>query len=493
MQRLAMSEWLWYSHLSVRRHNAALIIEWSLVTLAVIAITVLLIQLNRYSAMRARLPLGLTLGGVDVGGLTPEQAVERVAIAFAAPVDLTYEGEHIPLNPAEVSFRLDREATLAAAEMARDATDFWAGFWDYVRGKPAAVAGLELQSTYSREQLVAVLQRIAQTQDRVAQPPQLEAGTLRFLPGEPGRQLDIQASLPRVEAALRSASNRRAELVVRYDSASQATLQTLGALLQGRLSGFDGVVGLYVLDLDTGREMELNGGVAFSGMGLLRLPIVVEAYRKLGAPPDATTRRLISDTLTADDTAAADALLALIGDGEASIGAERVTSLMKTLGLVNTFTVLPYGATPGGQPPTVVTPANSHPIVKTDADPLRQTTPEDMGQLLGMIYQCAHGGGALLAAFPDRLTLSECRQILDALSTVRSGNLIETGIPAQVRLAHRPAWANDTHADAGLVFSPGGDYVFVVFVWRHEYLPWEVSSPLVTELTQATYDFFNRP
>ena len=471
----------------------ALIVEWSLVALAVIAIIALLVQLDRYNTLRTRLPPGLSLGGVDVSGLTPEQAVERVTIAFAVTVDLTYQGEHIPLYPADISLRLDRDAMLAAAETARDATDFWTGFWDYLRGRPAAIAGLEVEASYSREQLMAALQRMAQTRDRAPRAPQLEAGTLRFLPGEPGRQLDLQASLPRVDAALRSGTNRRAELVVREAPPPEATLATLQQLLQERLSGFDGIAGLYVLDLDTGRETELNGGVAFSGMGLVKLPILVAAYRKLDAPPDVATRQLISDTLAASDNTAANALLAFVGDGDATSGAQRVTGLMKTLGLVNTFMALPYDTQPKGPLPEIVTPANSRAAVKTDADGLRQTTPEDMGQLLAMIYQCAHSGGALLAAFPKGFTPAECRQMLDALSAVHSGNLLETGTPSQARLAHKPAWTNDTHADAGIVFSPGGDYVFVVFLWRHEYLAWETSSPLVTDLTKATYNFFNRP
>lgn len=478
----------------MRRRNIALIFELGFVFLAVIITLAFVIQLSRYSAQRSRLPLGLMLGDIDVSGLTPEQAVERVAVAFAAPVDLIYQGEHIPLNPAEVNFRLDREALLATAEAARDATDWWTGFRDYLSGQPAATIALEVEFTYSREQLAAALQRVAQTYDRGPQAPQLEASALRFLPGEPGRQLDIQASLPRVEAALRSGINRRAELVVHESAPPDASPATLQPLLQDYLAGFDGVVGLYLLDLDTRREMSIHADVAFSGMGLLKLPILAAAYERLDAPLDMTARQLISDSITASDAngaAAANALLALIGDGDSLAGAQRVTGLMQALGLVNTFIAAPYDVHLD-PPPDITTPANSRPDIRTAADPARQTTPADIGQLLQMIYQCAHSGGALLAAFPARFTPGECRDMLDILSAVRSGNLLETGIPPEARLAHRPAWSTDTHADAGIIFSPGGDYVFAVFVWRADYLDWNASSPLVTGLTKITYSFFNR-
>lgn len=477
----------------MRRRNIALALEWGLVSLAVIITVAFVIQLSRYSAQRSRLPLGMTIGGLDVSGLTPEQATERVMVAFAAPVDLLYQDEHIALQPAEIGFRLDRETLLAAVEMTREATDWWQGFRDYLSGQPATPRALQPELSYSREQLMAVLQRIAQSYDRGPQAPQVEADTLRFLPGEPGRQLDIPASLPRVEAALRSALNRRAELVVRESPLPDASLEALRPWLERRLSGFDGVVGLYVLDLDTGRELAYNGDVAFSGLGVLRLPILVAAYAQLEAPFDPATRQLISEALASDNNgvAAANALLALIGNGDSLAGAGQVTALMKSLGLVNTFIALPYDATPE-QPVNITTPANSLAEVNTDADPARQTTPADSGQLLQMIYQCARNGGALLAALPGRLTPAECRELLEALSAVRSGNLLETGLPPEARLAHRPAWSTDTHADAGVIFSPGGDYVVAVFVWRPEYLDWALSAPLIADLNKAVYNYFNR-
>lgn len=482
-----------YTYLFVRRRNSALALEWGLVSLAVIITIAFVIQLSRYSAQRSRLPLGLTIGDIEVGGLTPEQASERVMVAFAAPVDLLYQGERIALNPAEIGFRLDREALLAVVEMARESTDWWQGFRDYLSGRPATPLALQPELSYSREQLIAVLQRIAQTYDRGPQAPQVEPDTLRFLPGESGRQLDISASLPRIEAALRSGVNRRVELVVRESPLPDTSLEALRPWLQSRLSGFDGVVGLYVLDLDTGRELAYNSDVAFSGMGVLRLPILVAAYAQLEAPLDLATRQLISETLASDNNgaSAANTLLALIGNGDGVAGAGQVTALMHTLGLVNTFIALPYDATPE-QPVTLTTPANSRAQVTTQADPARQTTPADIGQLLQMIYQCARNGGALLAALPDRLTPAECRELLEALSAVRSGNLLETGLPPEARLAHRPAWSTDTHADAGVIFSAGGDYVVAVFVWRPEYLDWAVSAPLIADLNKAVYNYFNR-
>ena len=78
--------------------------------------------------------------------------------------------------------------------------------------------------------------------------------------------------------------------------------------------------------------------------------------------------------------------------------------------------------------------------------------------LLSMIYYCAKGsGGTLLAAYPDQLTADECRQILDYMEQNRIGSLIEAGLPPDLEVAHRHGWISDTHGDAALVTSPGGD------------------------------------
>jgi hypothetical protein len=120
-----------------------------------------------------------------------------------------------------------------------------------------------------------------------------------------------------------------------------------------------------------------------------------------------------------------------------------------------------------------------------------QTTPTDMGLLLEMIYHCAHGGGNLLAAYSDQLTPDECQTILDVMAQNRVGSFLEAGTPPEVPIAHKHGWIGDSHADVGIVFSPGGDYVFSVFLYRPEWLEWELSSETMADLARATYNYFN--
>jgi beta-lactamase class A len=165
---------------------------------------------------------------------------------------------------------------------------------------------------------------------------------------------------------------------------------------------------------------------------------------------------------------------------------------MRRLGLENTFISVPYEEQPKPGNITHQTPANSREDIIADPDPAMQTPAEDMGTLLSMIYQCAeNGGGALIAAYDGAVTQEECQQILDFMKLNHIGSLIEEGVPDEVAVAHKHGWIGDTHGDAGIVFSPSGDYILVTYMFKPEWLEWEISSPLLAGISRATYNFFN--
>jgi hypothetical protein len=139
----------------------------------------------------------------------------------------------------------------------------------------------------------------------------------------------------------------------------------------------------------------------------------------------------------------------------------------------------------------IVTPANARTDISTEPDPLIQTTPLDIGLLLEMIYHCGHGGGALIMTYPDSLTAEECRDMIRWMSGNRIDTLIEAGVPMNTEVAHKHGWTSDTHADAGLLFTPGGDFVLVIFLHRPQWLEWDESAPLFADISTAAYNYFN--
>jgi hypothetical protein len=51
----------------------------------------------------------------------------------------------------------------------------------------------------------------------------------------------------------------------------------------------------------------------------------------------------------------------------------------------------------------------------------------------------------------------------------------------------------NTLGDAGIVYTPGGNYVLAIFVYESPELIWEPASELVANLSEAAYNYFNYP
>jgi len=89
--------------------------------------------------------------------------------------------------------------------------------------------------------------------------------------------------------------------------------------------------------------------------------------------------------------------------------------------------------------------------------------------------------------------------MIDLLSRNRIGVLIEAGVPEGTRVAHKHGWVSDpfgvihTIGDAGIVYTPGGDYILVVFLYDSKQLVWEPASALVARISMAVYNYFNLP
>ena len=108
-----------------------------------------------------------------------------------------------------------------------------------------------------------------------------------------------------------------------------------------------------------------------------------------------------------------------------------------------------------------------------------------------MLY-CAQGGGPLLAVYPDELTPNECQAIIDLMILNEEGNLIRYGVPEGTPVSHKHGWARATHADAGIVFTPGGDFVIVEYLDQPgDWLLADISFPILREIARAAYNYFN--
>jgi len=373
------------------------------------------VALIGYSRQRNNYPRGMTIAGVVVGGVDPQIASERVLQVYSSPIEVQYGEAIIHIDPSVVGFEPDMDSMIAAADLERTGGSFWGGFWNYLWNRDPDQVEVPLSATIAEDRLRAYLQNeISARYDEPPTPAQPVPGSTTFSPGAPGRVLDIDRALRLIEDTLRSPNNRIVVLSYSQSTAARPSMENLQILLKQLIttSDFDGIIGLYMLDLQTGQEihfaldqgqeLSVQPDVSFTAASTIKIPILVSYYIKNGsAPIDEQTQALIGEMIRKSENNASDAMMNRI---DPSTGPLIVTQNMKTIGLEDTFLA---GFFASGSPllQRFTTAANSRTDVFTDPDSYNQTTPVDMGMLLADLYQCAtSGGGGWLQHFPTKLT-----------------------------------------------------------------------------------------
>lgn len=471
------------------RLQRALLILLSLCVLSYLGYDALLY----HQARKALLP-GTTIGAVDVSGFDKEEAARAVAQRYSSTVIVHHRDEEAQIAPAEIDFTLDLTAMVEAAFARQTELPFWQGYLDRLLRRPLRPEPVPLIASHDTTKLAQRLETIAGFLDKPARPPVPQGESLVFEAGAAGYVTDVAASIPAVEAAFYRPSEREANLTIIDQAEEPMDMSMLQRAIENMLLDFSGVGSIFVMDLESGEEMSINGDVAVSGLSIIKIAILLETYRAIDGVPTLDQRKLISETAIVSGDFSANLLLDVVaGRDNAYLGADILTESMQRLGLDNTFIAVPYEepARPGRA--TYVTEANSRDDIDTEPDPAMQTTAEDMGSLLAMIYACANGGGPLLAVYPDQITPGECRQMLDFMQDNVEGRLILAGVPEGVPVAHKHGWAGSTHGDAGIVFSPGGDYVLVEYLdGPGDWLVADISFPILRRIARVTYNFFNQ-
>jgi hypothetical protein len=457
----------------------------------------LLYQAFFYNRTRSLYPLGMTIADVDVSGLLRDEARAKLLETYAQPVAIYHREERTELAPVEAGFMMDVESMLDKADGLRAEESFWTGFAAYLMERPFSPAHIALIATHDPAAVSERIQAVAIYLDHPAVSPQLLPETDKYEVGTDGYVTDIEASLPAVEAALYRATDRNAHLIIEEQTPSDLDIALLQTNVERMIDGFDGFGSAFIIDLETGEEVSINGDVALSGMSILKIPIFIEAFRYIDGVPEEGSYyyQLFYETAVHSSNYDANQLLHVIaGENNTYRGADILTESMEKLGLVNTFMVVPYDAYPPDyRPQTKITPANSGGGQNVLPDPARQTTAEEMGTLLSMLYYCAEGTGGLLAVYPDEITADECQFIIDILILNVEGNILRFGVPEEVPVSHKHGWGLTDHGDAGIVYSPGGDYAIYVYLSRPEtdWLSSEESFPVMREISRLTYNYFN--
>jgi uncharacterized protein YraI/beta-lactamase class A len=264
-------------------------------------------------------------------------------------------------------------------------------------------------------------------------------------------------------------------------------------LEQGFAPLSDQIASVFVLDLQSGDMFTINDRVAYSGMSLTKIPILVAYFQRHSGPLSFDEAYLVADTMMCSENITTNELLAHIGEGDALRGAQRVTAMLQNLDLRGTFIMRQYVIRDDEPPMQVGTIKTGYDQTSTKPDEYNQMLPQDLGWLLASIYQCAQNGtGLLTERYPGDFTVQECRQMLYAMDANTINVFLEAGVPPGARVIHKHGWIEDTHGDAGIVIGPEAAYVFVVALYGEDHLLFnELSSPTIAELSRLAWNALN--
>lgn len=254
----------------------------------------------------------------------------------------------------------------------------------------------------------------------------------------------------------------------------------------------------YFQDLQTGEAITYGNNVAFSGTSLTKIAILLAYFGAIDGTPDLAEARDIANTMICSENVATNRLLSVVGGGDALTGAENTTQFMRDLGMTRTFITAPYDtttplATSTPMPRAAQIPSTSADQTKANANVTNQMTVEEMGWMLANIYQCAYNeSGPLIDNFNGRFTPQECRKIMYVMSENTVDGLLKAGAPEDVRVAHKHGWVPDTHGNAAVFFTPGGDYVLTMMLHEPTFLNFVTDSlPTLAHTSMRVYNYYN--
>ncbi len=492
--------------MKTRRKGVPLLFFLSL-ALMLGALGLLIYQLVNFSLRESQLPVGISVAGVSVGGLPQDQAEAAVEEAYAQPVTLYYKGYPINLNPDTVGFRPSTPAMFAEAAAASESGGgFWQRFLNYLLGQEETVVrDMPLIADYQTTALRTELENDAIRYDHPGENTGFDVQTLTVFGGGDGYIMDIDEAMRLVDQALRRSSNRSLELPLIEGQGQTATLSSLQRLILAYLDSvgfiYDGqtsVASVYIQDLTTGEEINIQGNVAFTAASTAKVAILMDYFRTISREPSQDDAWLMANSILCSSNSTSNLIMSdILGGKDIFKGLQDVIDMLQHIGIRNTYLNAPFVDGSDQQLGSVqAPPTQPDPTHNTDPDPFNQVTAEDLGSMFTLIYDCAYHDSGLLAIYPaGEFTPKECQRMIELMTGLELNRLIQGGMPAGTRFAQKNGWVGEVTGNAGIVFSPNGHhYVISIFIWEKTaegFQNYNRTWPIVEDISRAAWNFFN--
>ena len=166
------------------------------------------------SSRKDQIAEGVTIGGVDVSGMTEDEATKAVNDALVDPlrkkITVTYDGVKYQLNPDKLQVDSDVEGMVDRALEESQEGGLPTRVWRYATGGEVDVA-ISPQVSYSNNAIDEFIAKVADAIDTEPVNATIEPTTtsLTGVPGRPGLSVDEAALRRRVESVVQRPNHRR--------------------------------------------------------------------------------------------------------------------------------------------------------------------------------------------------------------------------------------------------------------------------------------------
>lgn len=455
-------------------------------------------------------PTPLNFAELENGVLSdPTAEVERrlailEQVYVQQPILLWYQDQPIVFDPQTVGFQINQEEMRVRLQASVT--------------EPFVIANTPIAADFSPEMMREYLEDVAARYNVPAGPPIFSVSQLTFQRGEIGIGLDIGQAEGLIAAALFApqAENRVVNLPLVSITEIGEGLPGLEEAILEYLSrqgvvyrGVNSVISVYVQDLSSDHEMGIQEHTLHSATSTAKIGVIANYFRYIYQDPNDEMKMRLLSAVVCSSNIDANILMNVTGNGDPLAGIRQTTDTFCQAGAINTLVDRHFAIGPAGEgavpidyydpagsmmcPARIESPPDTS--LPVEVDPLLQTTAADMGHFLAQIYDCARDGSGLGEVFPTEITQTECQWMLNLLEGTNFMHLAELGVPEDVVFAHKVGYGGQAAGDAGIVFSPGGDYSLVIYWWDPRLANLDSFAlsrwSLFGEISRIVYNYFN--
>lgn len=449
-------------------------------------------------------PAGSTIASVDVSGLDQEQARIKLKSIFEKPIEIQSVNTTFYFSNEQIGLVIQYDEMVSVLDCGYEDqfSSFWSFIWNQSKNE---ITSMDLLFSLNEELLSSTINELIKPYVMLEPYPYKPIpGTTRFQPGSSGISFDQGELVIRIKQEITKINKNPIRLELISIPATSPTIEQITEQVRSilRNEDFAGVVEIYAERMSDHQKIQIlnwygeekEPGVAFTAASTMKIPIMLSTYKREDFPLNEMRQGWIESMIVYSENDPADRLMEQI---DVIRGPLLVTSDIQSLGMENSF-IAGYFYLGAPLLNLYETPANQRSDAFINPDVYNQTTPEDIGKLLSMIYDCSINSSAtLIRETQGKITQAECNLIIETLAANKMGALMEAGLPEGVKIAHKHGWSQErdglvhSFSDVGIVYGPEENFVLTVFTYSPNQLLFDIANPLFARISQTIYNGFN--